>query len=96
MAESSLISESDLQRVAAYLKERGAREVYVFGSVATGEADAYSDLDLAVTGLAPENFFSALGGAMCLIRRDIDLIDLDRSGDFGPHLREHGSLRRVA
>ena len=45
-----------LTRGAALLTQEGAREVYVFGSVAAGRAHEESDLDLAVAGLPPERF----------------------------------------
>ena len=41
-----------IQRAAAELKLAGAREIYVFGSLAKGGETATSDLDLAVAGLA--------------------------------------------
>ena len=44
-----------IERAAAELKVAGARENYVFGS-ATKEADAGSDLDIAVSGLPPSMF----------------------------------------
>ena len=46
-----------IQRAAEELKAAGAREVYVFGSVAKGTSDLGSDLDLAVSGLPPAVFY---------------------------------------
>ena len=52
--------------VAEFLKMRyGARRVVVFGSLAQKTPfTPWSDIDLAVWGIAPEEYFSAAGAAM--------------------------------
>lgn len=82
--------------VADLLIERGAREVYIFGSVAKGKARETSDLDFALVGLPQDRYLRTLGDAMDLARRDVDLIDFDAGSDFGEFLRTHGRLRRAA
>jgi predicted nucleotidyltransferase len=85
-----------IQRAAEVLKSFGAREVYVFGSAATGEMDEHSDIDLAVSGLPPEVFFRAYARASeCLPARETDLVDLDSDTPFTRYLREEGELQRV-
>lgn len=85
-----------LTRGAALLTEEGAREVYVFGSVAVGRAHEGSDLDLAVAGLPPERFFSTLARLENLFDRSVDLVDLDDASPFTEYLKTKGGLRRVA
>ena len=85
-----------LQRGAALLRDAGAREVYLFGSMATGKARENSDVDLAVTGLPPENFFAAMARLEDLFDRGVDLVDLDDTTPFTVYLRQKGLLRRVA
>lgn len=85
-----------IRAVTNLLLERGATEVYLFGSSAKGTAREDSDLDFAVVGLPPDCFYKTLGEAMFLVNRDIDLVNLDQGGDFGLFLKEHGRLRRVA
>jgi len=85
-----------IQQAAAALKGVGAREVYVFGSAATGRMHDGSDLDLAVTGLPPERFFEAMGKAGDILGRPLDLVDLDEDNPFTRYLREEGELQRVA
>jgi len=48
-----------IERAAEALKTAGAREVYLFGSAATGTAREGSDIDLAVSGIPPEKFLEA-------------------------------------
>jgi len=81
--------------VVAALKHSGAKTVYLFGSAAKGSMRADSDIDLAVSGLPPENFFKALGTVSSLIDQSIHLIDLDEVTPFTRYLKEEGELQRV-
>lgn len=87
--------EQRIEQVVASLKAAGAREVYLFGSAAEGRLHKASDLDLAVSGLPPEMFFRALARAANLLRRPVDLIDLDEESAFARYLKREGELRRV-
>jgi predicted nucleotidyltransferase len=84
-----------IERAAAVLKAAGAREVYVFGSAATGRLREGSDVDLAVSGLPPERFFEAMGEAGDALGRPLDLIDLDEASPFTRYLKQEGELHRV-
>ena len=85
-----------IARAAEVLRAFGAREVYVFGSAASGTMRPDSDVDLAVSGLPPRVFFKAMGGASDAVGREIDLIDLDDDTLFTQYLRRKGKLHRVA
>lgn len=89
----------DLERAiriaAEVLKAEGAREVYLFGSLAKGRERPDSDIDLAVSGLPPRKFFHAMARAHRAIGRPMDLIDLDENTPFVQFLREHDELRLV-
>ncbi|MCX5771647.1 MAG: nucleotidyltransferase domain-containing protein [Candidatus Hydrogenedentes bacterium] len=84
-----------LAQAAQALKAAGAREVYLFGSAATGGLREGSDIDLAVTGLPPEVFFKAMGNAGDILRRPLDLIDLDEDNPFTRYLKEEEELVRI-
>jgi predicted nucleotidyltransferase len=88
--------EDFLKQGAALLKAAGAREVYVFGSVAEGRAREGSDIDLAVTGLPPAIFFATMARLADLFDRAVDLVDLDEVNPFTTYLRGKGLLQRVA
>jgi len=84
-----------LDRAAAELRSAGAREVFAFGSAAKGALRNESDVDLAVSGLAP-NLFYRLGARISdLLGRNVDLIDLDKPTPFSRYLREENELVRV-
>jgi len=54
-----------IRKAAAILRSYGATEIYLFGSGRTGDFDRErSDLDLAVRGIAPKDFYSAVGDTM--------------------------------
>jgi uncharacterized protein len=93
MSES--LKES-IVRAAAALKDLGAREVYVFGSAASGRFSDHSDVDLAVLGLPPELFFKAMALASDILGREVDLICLEDDNPITRYLREEGELQRVA
>jgi uncharacterized protein len=86
---------NSIDQVVAVLKSSGAKTVYLFGSAAKGTMRNDSDVDLAVSGLPPENFFKALSIASNLIDRPVHLIDLDEVTPFTRYLIEEGELQRV-
>lgn len=85
-----------LVRIADALKSHGASGVYVFGSAARGQRQAGSDIDVAVSGVAPSRFFAAAGAALGAAGGPmVDVIDLDSATPFADYLRASGELRRV-
>ena len=87
---------SDLETAIRYLLSKGCSEVYLFGSLGTGNVRKGSDIDIAVRGIPAEQFFTVYGELMTQLRHDVDIVDLDLQADFGRVLAEAGSLRRVA
>lgn len=86
-----------IDKAVAVLHAFGATEIYLFGSARNDDFDpASSDIDLAVRGIAPKDFYSAVGETLCALGRDVDIIDLDAGTAFGNFLTENGELSRVA
>ena len=73
----------------------GASQVFVFGSAVKGELRPNSDIDMAVSGLPPRVYFSAISQASDLIGRPVDLVDLDDDTRLVRYLRSSGELVRV-
>jgi len=86
---------NSIEQLVVVLKKSGAKTVYLFGSAAKGTMRNDSDIDLAVSGLPPENFFKALSVASNLLDRPVHLIDLDEVTPFTRYLIEEGELQRV-
>jgi len=86
---------ADIERAVQILKEEGCTEIYLFGSVATGESHGDSDIDLAVRGCPPGRFFHTLGRLMWEEDRSIDLVDLDSEDPFALFLEQKQRLFRL-
>ncbi len=71
------IVANSIEQLVAALKSSGAKTVYLFGSAAKGTMRGDSDLDLAVSGLPPENLFKALSAASNVVDRSIHLIAVE-------------------
>ena len=88
--------ETHIHKAAQVLVSFGAKEVYVFGSQATGESSQDSDVDLAVRGLPDEVFFKAYARASLECPRELDLISLDDANPFTDFILKEGPLVRIA
>jgi len=98
LIQTPAIAESykaDIDRAVQILKEEGCTEIYVFGSVATGETHANSDIDLAVRGCPPGRFFHTLGRLMMKLDHSVDLVDLDSADPFAQFLQQKRRLFRI-
>ena len=85
-----------VKRAVEIFKSFGAKEVYLFGSALNDNFDMdNSDIDFAVRGIPPKNFYAAVGELLCSLRHDVDVIDLDGGTKFGRHLEKHHDLKRV-
>jgi predicted nucleotidyltransferase len=96
--ETSSISDTfkkDIDRAVQILKEEGCTEIYVFGSVASGDSHSDSDIDLAVRGCPPGRFFHTLGRLMWELEHPVDVVDLNESSIFVRYLLESGELVRL-
>jgi predicted nucleotidyltransferase len=87
-----LIEKETLQEAANLLRSLGASQVFVFGSAVSGELRSDSDIDMAVTGLPAQVYFSVVSKASDLLGRPVDLVDLDDDTPLVRHLLESGDL----
>jgi predicted nucleotidyltransferase len=83
------------QEAAKLLRSFGASEVFVFGSAVNGELRSDSDIDMAVSGLPAQVYFSAISKASDVFGRPVDLVDLDDDTPLVRHLLDSGDLVRV-
>jgi predicted nucleotidyltransferase len=90
------IDGNALLTAANLLRSMGATQVFVFGSVTKGGVRPDSDVDMAVTGLPSNVYFSAISRASDLLGRPVDLVDLDDPTPLVRHLLGSGELVRVA
>jgi predicted nucleotidyltransferase len=73
------LARQDLNRIVQVLRnDYGVQRIILFGSLVKGQFTAESDIDLAVTGLAPANFFTAYAEVNRLSQFKVDLKPLER------------------
>ena len=88
--------QEDIKKAVEILKEHGAKEVYVFGSIANGKFNENSDIDIAIKGISEEEFYKVASVLMFELENEIDLIDLDDKEDrFSQMILKTGGLLKV-
>ena len=90
------IDANALSAVADLLLRMGATQVFLFGSASKEGLQQNSDVDIAVSGLPPACYFSAISKASDLLGRPVDLVDLDDPTPVVRYLLSSGELVRVA
>ena len=76
-----MISEQDKAAIVDIARRYNVGAVLLFGSGAKAKRQA-DDIDLAVEGIAPEQFFSFYGDLIFGLSKPVDLIDLSRDTKF--------------
>ncbi|HCC57865.1 MAG TPA: nucleotidyltransferase domain-containing protein [Solibacterales bacterium] len=89
------LSDKEVLAAANLLRSMGASQVFAFGSLVRGALGPDSDIDMAVSGLPAEVYFSAVGRASDILGRPVDLLDLDDDTPLVRHLLDSGELVRV-
>jgi len=87
--------QTNIIRAVEILKQGGCTEVFLFGSLASGNFNPRSDIDLAVRGCPPGNFFHLLGQLIFRLDYPVDLIDLDSGDPFARFLIQKGKLQQI-
>ncbi len=84
-----MLSSSLIDIIKKYAQEFSVKSVWVFGSSLEDEKAA-TDIDLAVEGLAPENFFEFYGRLYFEMPKPLDLIDLEQKTSIAAIVRKKG------
>lgn len=88
--------QEDIRKAISILKENGAKEVFIFGSIANGKFNENSDIDIAVKGISEENFYKVASILLFELENEFDLIDLDdKENRFSQMLLNVGGLLKV-
>ncbi len=88
--------KEDITKAIKILKENGAKEVFIFGSIVNGKFNENSDIDIAVKGLNEADFYRVASMLMFELNNEIDLIDLDDTENrFSQMLLKAGGLLKV-
>ena len=69
--------KEDIEKAVKILKEHGAKEVFIFGSIANGTFTENSDIEIVVKGLKAKLFYRIASILMFELENEFDLIDLE-------------------
>jgi len=83
-----------IRLAAKFLREQGAKRVWLFGSLAKGrQPTVHSDFDFAVEGFPAERFFGSVGHLLQVLPRPVDIIELeDCNSLLREQILEHGII----
>lgn len=90
-----MISAEMKTTISKMLSNAGCTASYLFGSHVTGNADEYSDIDIGITGLAPQKFFAVHSMLEDATGKTVDLIDFDEKPQFFLLLQNLGELQKI-
>jgi uncharacterized protein len=67
-----------IRLAARFLREQGARRVWLFGSLAKGRPPTvHSDFDFAVEGLPADRLFGSVGHLLQILPRPVDIVEFE-------------------
>ena len=84
-----MISDVDKRHICEVSKKYNASKVILFGSSLSDISDAI-DIDLAVEGVSPEQFFDYYSELMFSLSKPVDIIDLANKNKFTRIIEEEG------
>lgn len=87
--------QKTVRRAVEILKGVGCTDIFLFGSLATGNIRGESDIDLAIRGCPKEKFFHLLGRLLLDLDYPVDLVNLDRQDAFAHYLEKEGGLLQI-
>ncbi len=86
-----MITEKDKDTIQEISKKYHVKRVLLFGSSINPVTESH-DIDIAVEGVAPEDFFKYYGDLMLKLSKPVDLIDLSESSKFVELILQEGVL----
>ena len=86
-----MITEKDKDTIQSLSRRYGVKRVLLFGS-STDPVKESQDIDIAVEGVAPEDFFKYYGDLLLKLSKPVDLVDLSESSKFVQMILQEGML----
>ncbi|MEI6614697.1 MAG: nucleotidyltransferase domain-containing protein, partial [Chrysiogenales bacterium] len=84
-----MISESDKKIIQQFSKKYHLKRVLLFGSSIDATRES-RDIDIAVEGIAPQDFFKYYGDLLLSLSKPVDVIDLSETSRFVALVRKEG------
>ncbi len=70
-----MVSQNDIETIKQLSSKYNAQKVVLFGSSLNSQRQA-NDIDLAVEGVAPEDYYRYCGELMMALTKPVDIVDL--------------------
>ena len=86
-----MISKQDIKIIQEVSKEYKVNRVLLFGSGLDPKKESH-DIDIAVEGIAKQNFFKYYGDLMLKLSKPVDVIDLSGTSKFVELIQQEGIL----
>ncbi len=86
-----MITEKDKDTIRTLSRRYRVKRVLLFGS-STDPVKESQDIDIAVEGVAPEDFFRYYGDLLLKLSKPVDLVDLSESSKFVQLILQEGVL----
>ncbi len=84
-----MLTKSDHLKIQEISRKYHIKKVLLFGSSLEPEKES-RDIDIAVEGIAPEDFYSYCGELLLTLSKPVDVIDLSISSKFTDLVKKEG------
>ncbi len=84
-----MISADDIKTIRELAEKYSLKKVLLFGSAARQDS-GFRDIDLAVEGVRPQEFFLLYGELMSRLSMPVDVLDLSRPKRFSRMVSREG------
>ena len=86
-----MITETDKKIILEISEKYHAKRVLLFGSSIDSTKES-RDIDIAVEGISPKDFFKYYGELMLKLSKTVDIVDLSGTSKFLKLIQEEGVL----
>ncbi|MBN2467509.1 MAG: hypothetical protein JXD19_05100 [Deltaproteobacteria bacterium] len=86
-----MITDKDKQIITTISKKYRAKRVLLFGSSLDTQKES-RDIDIAIEGIQPKDFFSYYGDLICALSKPVDVVDLSVQSKFSQLILQEGTL----
>ena len=86
-----MITEKDKKIIRQISKKYRVKRVLLFGS-SLDQKKSSNDIDIAVDGVSPKDFFKYYGDLLLQLSKPVDVIDLSVSSKFIKLIKQEGKI----
>lgn len=84
-----MLKKSDHRKILEVSRKYHIEKVLLFGSSLLAERESH-DIDIAIEGIAPKDFFAYCGELLLILSKPVDVIDLSVQSKFTDLIKKEG------